>query len=370
MRGQSGWCAVLGVMVTIALCAGSAGATSLQDLIRLRGHDRVVLQGLGIVVGLTDTGDTSKDSFVAVRPYAELLANLGDPVGGLNELSKAGAFAIVMVQMEIPAVGAMDGTRLDVSVDTLFNAESLAGGRLVFSPLRLPRPHKDNPPIMAFASGPIVIEGDDLTSGRVRGGGQIVRDVKRNPVDSSGRLQLVIKDQYAGYPMAARISDLVNSSLDFSGIERIAVAENAVSVQVMVPTSERSSPARFIAALMSIPVDPSLIETEARIVINEKTGTILVTSDVEIGSVAISHAGLTITTMTPEPQPSALAPQVTQSTWLSINAEKSPRTETTSTHLNTLLEALRQFSVPVADQIEIIYELKRSGALHAEIIHE
>ena len=332
MRGCSSWCAVFGVMVTIAARAGSAGATSLQDLIRLRGHDRVVLQGLGIVVGLNETGDTSKDSFVAVRPYAELLANLGDPVGGLNELSKAGAFAIVMVQMEIPAV-AIDGTRLDVSVDTLFNAESLAGGRLVFSPLRLPRPHKDNPPIMAFASGPIVIEGDDLTSGRVRAGGQVIRDINRNPVDSAGRLQLVIKDQYAGYPMAARISDLVNSALDFSGVEKLAVAENAVSVRVMVPTSEQSAPARFIAALMSIPVDPSLIETEARIVINERTGTILVTSDVEIGPVAISHAGLTITTMTPEPQPSALAPQMTQSTWLSINAEKSPRTETSSTHL-------------------------------------
>ncbi|MCH2132969.1 MAG: flagellar basal body P-ring protein FlgI [Phycisphaerales bacterium] len=357
-------------LVGLALCAGIAEATDLQDLVRLRGQDRVVLQGLGIVVGLDGTGDTSKDSFVAVRPYAELLGNLGDPVSGLNELSKSGAFAIVLVQMEIPPTGAMDGSRLDVSVDTLFNAESLEGGRLVFSPLRLPRPHRDNPPIMAFASGPLVLEGTDKTSARVRGGGQIIRDIRRNPVDANGRLQLVIKQQYAGYPMAARISELINSTMEFQGVDRLAVAENAASVQVTVPNSERQIPAQFIAALLSIPVDPSLIETEARIVINERTGTILVTSDVEIGPVAISHAGLTITTMTPEPQASALAPEIQQSTWLSINAEKTPRNGVATTHLDTLLEALRQFNVPVSDQIEIIYELQRSGALHAEVIHE
>ncbi|MCH2153101.1 MAG: flagellar basal body P-ring protein FlgI [Phycisphaerales bacterium] len=370
MRGQTTWCKWLVTVVVIALGAGIADATDLQDLVRLRGHDRVVLQGLGIVIGLDDTGDTSKDSFVAVRPYAELLGNLGDPVGGLSELSKAGAFAIVMVQMEIPPAGAIDGTRLDVSVDTLFNAESLAGGRLVFSPLRLPRPHRDNPPIMAFASGPITLEGGDLTSGRVRDGGQMIRDIKRNPVDPNGRLQLVLKEQYAGYPMSARLANLINSAMEFSGATQLAVAENAVSVNVTVPNAQRQAPASFIAALMSIPVDPSLIETKARIVVNERTGTILVTSDVEIGPVAISHAGLTITTMTPEPEPSALSPQIQQSSWLSINAEKSPRKGTASTHLDTLLEALRQFNVPVKNQIEIIYELKRSGALHAEIIKE
>ena len=223
---------------------------------------------------------------------------------------------------------------------------------------------------MAFASGPIVLEGTNLTSGRVRGGGQVIRDIRRNPVDPNGRLQLVTKEQYAGYPMSARLSEIINSSLEFSGTERLAIAENAVSVQVTVPTADRAIPANFIAALMSLPVDPSLIETEARIVVNERTGTILVTSDVEIGPVAISHAGLTITTITPEPASSALAPQVNQSSWLSINAEKSPRSGTSSTHLDTLLEALRQFSVPVKSQIEIIYELKRSGALHAEIIQE
>ncbi len=370
MQGPSRWFSAALTLIILALSAEMTVATTLQDLVRLRGHDRVVLQGLGIVVGLEGTGDNSKDSLVAVRPYAELLGNLGDPVGGLNELSKAGAFAIVLVQMDIPATGAMDGSRLDVSVDTLFNAESLAGGRLVFSPLRLPRPHRDNPPIMAFASGPIVLEGTNLTSGRVRGGGQVIRDIRRNPVDPNGRLQLVIKEQYAGYPMSARLSEIINSSLEFSGTERLAIAENAVSVQVTVPTADRAIPANFIAALMSLPVDPSLIETEARIVVNERTGTILVTSDVEIGPVAISHAGLTITTITPEPASSALAPQVNQSSWLSINAEKSPRSGTSSTHLDTLLEALRQFSVPVKSQIEIIYELKRSGALHAEIIQE
>ena len=158
---------VLPLLLVLALGARTDAGTTLQDLVRLKGHDRVVLQGLGLVVGLSGTGDTSKDSWVALKPYAMLLENLGDPVTSLNELRKGDSFALVYVSMEVPGVGAVDGDQLDVTVETIYNAESLKGGRLVFSPLRLPAPHATNPPIMAFATGSIVLEGDDLTSGRV-----------------------------------------------------------------------------------------------------------------------------------------------------------------------------------------------------------
>lgn len=361
---------LLPVMVAIlALSAKSAAGTTVQDLVRMKGQDRVFMQGLGLVVGLAGTGDSSKDSWVAARPYAMLLENLGDPVSSLDQLQKADAFALVYVSMEVPAYGALDGDQLDVQVETVFNATSLKGGRLVFSPLRLPAPHAANPPIMAFAQGAIVLEGDDETSGRIRNGGQMIRDIKTNPV-SNGRVELVLKDEYAGYPMAARLADIVNSTFEFNGVDRLAAAENAKSVHVLVPTADRNDPAPFIAALLSTPVDPSLIEVGARIVINEKTGTILVTEDVEIGPVAVSHDGLTVTSLAPEyellglEQPAATA----QSAWIGLDARKGSPGE--SMHLNSLLEALRRFNVPVKDQIEIIHELKRSGALHAEIISE
>lgn len=361
---------VLPVMaVIIALSAKTANATTVQDLVRMKGQDSVFLQGLGIVVGLSGTGDSSKDSWVAAKPYAMLLENLGDPVNSLDQLKKADAFALVYVSMEVPGYGAVDGDQIDVQVETVFNATSLEGGRLVFSPLRLPAPHAANPPIMAFAQGAIVLEGTDLTSGRIRDGGQMIRDIKTNPV-ANGRVELVLKDEYAGYPMAARLADIVNNTFEFSGIDRLAAAENAKSVHVLVPTADRSDPAPFIAALLNTPVDPTLIEVGARIVINEKTGTILVTEDVEIGPVAVSHDGLTVTSISPEYELLGLTPeQPVQGAWVGLDVRKdTPPGE--SMHLNSLLEALRGFNVPVKDQIEIIYELQRSGALHAEIISE
>ncbi len=194
----------------IALCARVAGATSVQDLIWLRGHEHSVLLGMGIVVGLNGTGDTSKDSYIAARPYARLLTNLGNPIVDLEELSQADAFAIVAVTMRIPPTGVRDGDRLDVSVEKLFNAESLAGGRLIASMLRLPGP--DSPELlpMAFAEGPLVIEGGNPGSAIVRAGGQMLTDIRANPVSAGGQMTLVLKEQYAGYQVAATIAGAIN----------------------------------------------------------------------------------------------------------------------------------------------------------------
>jgi flagellar P-ring protein precursor FlgI len=357
---------LLSLLLILAPSARIDAGTTLQDLVRLKGHDRVFLQGLGIVVGLEGTGDTSKNSWVAAKPYAMLLENLGDPVSSLDQLEKADAYAIVYVSMEVPAFGAVDGDQLDVTIETIYNATSLKGGRLVFSPLRLPAPHAANPPIMAFAQGSVVLEGADLTSGRIRNGGQMVRDIKANPI-SGDRVQLILKDEYAGWPMADRLAGIVNANFDFTGVDRIAAAENAKSVHVLLPTADRTEPAPFLAALLSTPVDPSLIDVGARIVVNERTGTILVNEDVEIGPVAVAHDGLTITSLSPAamtPGAEGLSP----ADWVGIDARQEGAGS--SMHLNTLLEALRRFNVPVKEQIEILYELRRSGALHAEIIDE
>ena len=188
----------------------------------------------------------------------------------MDQLKKADAFALVYVSMEVPAYGALDGDRIDVQVETLFNATSLEGrptGVLATATSRSARRESAH---HGLCQGAIVLEGDDKTSGRVREGGQMIRDIKSNPV-FNGRVELVLKDQYAGYPMAARLADIVNSTFEFSGVDRLAAAENAKSVHVLVPTADRTDPAPFIAALLSTPVDPSLIEVGARIVINERT---------------------------------------------------------------------------------------------------
>ena len=351
-----------------ALGARTASATTVQDLVRIKGHERNVLTGLGIVVGLDGTGDRSKDSFVAARPYAALLKNLGNPVESIEELAKADAYAIVKVTMEVPATGVREGDRLDVWVETLFNATSLEGGRLVVSPLRLPLPDSLNPEVLAIANGPVVLEGDNPRSGVVRSGGQMIADIRTNPVTLQGTMGLVLKVQYATYPVATTISSAINDEFALDGHADISVVEDVKNIKILLPAADRADPSHFIAALMTIPIDPSLIQTEARIVINEKEGIILVTGNVEIGPVGITHKGLTINSLTSDPVLSAGESFTRTRRWTGIDT--TDRTSRSSTRLIDLLQAFEQLNVPVEDQIAIIYELRKTGALYAEIVNK
>lgn len=361
------------VCAVIALSATSMRSfgTTVQDLVRIKGHERNVLTGMGLVVGLNGTGDKSKASLVAARPYGKLLANLGNPVLSLEELIKADAYAIVQVSMEIPAMGVREGDRLDVHVATLFNAQSLAGGRLIVSPLRLPRPDSPDLEMLAFAEGPVIIEGGAIgnpRTGVVRSGGQMLRDVRTNPVSLGGVMTLVLKDQYAGYPVATTIASAINDEFVLDGYVDMAFVEDAKNVRIVVPEADRKSPAQFIATLLTVPIDPSLIQTEARIVINERAGIIAVTGNVQVGPVAITHKGLTITSITPEPVPTVDEPRVEVSRWAGLDT--TDRLSRSSTRLVELLDAFKQLNVPVSDQIAVLYELRKTGALHAEIVTE
>lgn len=352
----------------LALCATSASATSVADLVRIKGQERNVLTGMGIVVGLNGTGDSSKASFLTARPYAKLLENMQNPVGSLEELVKADAYAIVMLTMEVPATGVREGDRLDVSVATMYNAKSLRGGLLVVAPMYLPLPLETRGGALAQVNGPIVIDGENQRTGVVRGGGQMLRDVRTNPVTPSGSMTLVLKDHYAGYPNAAMIAAAINDEFAVEGYTDVAVVEEAKAVRVLLPEADRREPANFIATLMRIPVDPSLIQNEARIVINERHGIIVVTGDVVIGPVAITHRGLSITSISPPPVPTREEPVMETRRWAGMDT--TDRRGRSSTRLVDLLAAFDQLSVPVKDQIAVIYELQKTGSLHAEIVNK
>ena len=350
----------------IALSAMPAAATQVQDLVRIKGHERNVLTGLGIVVGLNGTGDKGKDSLVAARPFGRLLENLGNPTASLDELAKADSYALVMVTMNIPPTGVREGDRLDVSVESMFNASDLAGGRLIVSMLRPPMPDSSDLVPLAYGEGPVVIEGDNPRSGMVRKGGQMRRDIRANPVTRAGTMGLVLKDQYAGYPVATTIANAINDEFYVEGYAQIALVEDAKNIRILVPEADRARAADFISALMTIPIDPSLIQSEARIVVNEKQGIIVVTGNVEIGPVGITHKGLSITSVTPAAPPADPGPGGQR--WRPMDTTDGM--SRASTRLQELLAAFDQLNVPVGDQIAIIYELKKTGALHAEIVSE
>ena len=359
-------CAWIGAV--IAPSAGKLCATTVQDLVRIRGHEPIMLQGMGIVVGLPGSGDSSKDSYAAARPYAQLLAEMGSPIASLEELAKADSYALVMVSMEIPATGARDGDRIDVNVEALFNAKGLDGGRLVVSPLWLPFPGERQKPPAALATGPIVIESSNRRAGVVRGGGQLVQSFPTQIVAAGGSISLVLREQYAGYPIAAALAEAINTDPALSVYTDLATVIDAQSIRVLLPPQERSDPANFLAAMLTLPIDPSLLQTKARIVINEKQGIIVVTGNVEIGPVGINAAGLTISSITPPPVPTPEDPVIQTTRWAGLDTTDG--TSRSSTKLTDLLQALDQLNVPTPDQIAIIYELQRTGALHAEIIRQ
>lgn len=355
-------------LVVLALRASAAQATSVQDLVRMKGHERAVLTGMGIVVGLNGTGDESNDSLLAARPYAELLRNLGYPIEDISELADADSYALVNITMEIPPMGARDGDRRTVRVQSLFNATSLEGGQLIVSPLRLPR--RDSPDLMplAFAEGPILIEGDNPRHAIVRDGGQMIADVRNEVVQPDGTLTLVLEEPYAIYPVATTIAQSINRRFNLSGMADIAAVEDARNIRVRVPEADRAHPAPFIAAMLTINIHPSRLQTAARIVINETRGIILVTGDVFVGPVGVRANGLSITNIVPEPEPSPENPIAVTTDW--ANVDTTDRTSRASTRLVDLLRAFDQLKVPVGDQIAIIHEMHKTGALHAEIVIE
>ncbi len=359
----------------VALGASAAHATTIQELVRIKGQENNVITGMGLVIGLNGTGDDARDALIAARPYGELLRNYGNAALSVAELAEADAYAIVQVTMKIPATGVREGDRIDVFVDTLFNATSLEGGRLVVSPLRLPLPDSNELLPLAIATGSVIVQGDNPRAGIVRRGGQMLTDIRTSPVTPSGTMGLILKDQYASYPVATTIAAVINDEFAIDGLTRIAVVEDAKNIKVLVPAVERGDPGNFIATLVTIAIDPSLIQTEARIIINEREGIIVVTGNVEISPVGITHRGMAISSITPGLGAQALpglpgggqAPTAPRR-WAGLDT--TGRQSRSSTRLLDLLAAFDQLMVPVEDQIAIIYELRKTGALHAEIVSE
>lgn len=347
-------------LILCLLIAGTAHAVQVQDVVRIKGSETSKLVGMGLVVGLKGTGDGGKFA-PAMRPLAEVTRKLIDPGVVTAELKDTKNVALVTLTAEIPASGVREGDKIDVHVAAT-NAKSLQGGRLFLIPLTGPLPDS---PVFAFAEGPITVEDPGYpTVGVVHNGAQLTRDVMSHFMDSRGRLHLVINNANASWTVSNNIADLINGLMapDSPPIARAADQKN---VLVQVPDNVRSNPAGFISQIMQTYLDPTQVASGARVVINEQTGTIVVTGDVEISPVVISHKGLTITTITPPPRPTPNEPRVQQQQWLALDAHRRGGAK-----LADLLEAFNQLKVDARDRIEIIKTINKSGKLHAELIIE
>jgi flagellar P-ring protein precursor FlgI len=346
---------ILMLSLATAFCAVPANAVKIADIVRLDGEQTNIVKGWGLVVGLKGTGDGGEFG-PAIKPLRELLAHFGDP-NTVRELSEVKNVALVMIEVTVPASGVHRGDHLDAHISSPGSASSLKGGRLFTCPL-LFDPKLGG--LQATCSGPVTIEDPSVpTTGLVKGGATMEFDYTPKVINE-GQIKLVVEPHAAAWSTTTNIANMINDA-EGSGTT-LALATDQRNVIVTIPRFER--PADFINRIMQLQL-VWMPPTKAKVVINARTGTIVMTGDVEISPVVISHKGLTITTVSPAPVPSVRNPVVTERRALALDT-----TNRGGAKLRELLDALDAIKVPAEDRIAIIRELDKTGNLHADVVEE
>lgn len=344
-------------MLGLLAAAPHALAVKIADITRIGGQRTSVLTGLGLVYGLNGTGDGG-DFAAAIKPLAGMLSKFSDPVT-MDQLQKAQNVAVVGLVATIPPNGVRDGDHIDVRVMSLGAATSLKGGRLFVSPLQSPIP---NGGIFALAEGSLTIEDpSDPNVAVVHGGAVMEADLPAKYIEN-GQFTFILDDPSASWTTASTIAKIINDAEGTNG-EMLAVVIDPKNVLVTIPKIERDRPDSFISRVERLPVP--MLPTEARVQINERTGTMIVTGDVEISPVVISHQGLTITTVMPPPVPTLRNPVIQ-----THDAVPLETVDQGGAKLQDLVNALEQLKVPANDRITIVEELYKTGKLHAKLIME
>ena len=353
--------AVLGLLALAAAgrAVGEDGTTFIRDVVHLQGARTNELMAVSLVVGLAGTGDGKLPE--TMRSLEELLHRFGVKQADLSGLNAANV-ALVHVTATVPEHGARDGDRLDVKVSSINGAKSLKGGRLVqcplLGPMAGPRP---GPVDYALASGELVLEDPASPTVAVVKGGAVMECDLRPVLVQNGRIALALDRDHATFAIASTIAKVINDAEAELG-KPIASANGPGEVLVRVPTAELAAPADFISRILDLPV--LMPDLKARIVINRRSGTIVITSDVRVDPVIFSLRGLTINTIVPPPVPTPEQPRVDTQRFCLFAPDKS-RAGTTA---QQLLDAFNVLQVPLEDQVAAIWELKRAGRLHAEVI--
>ena len=366
------------ILIAVILAQPVFGLTYIRDVARPLGERTNKLIGEGIVVGLNGTGDGG-DFLVTTRSLRSLLERLGSPASSLTELKNAKNAALVTVTAELGRNGVRNGDRIDVKVQSIGAAESLAGGTLFMTPLRSAY-HNDNR-LYAWAQGSITVgDPENPTSGIVKGGADVEWDFNHDYVDyesQPGRafFTLVLDDDLASFEVTKAIAMIINEEMaapgaDLAGIamdggattESIAQVQDAKNIRVLIPPKLARTPnnaSLFIARILNLPVD--LPDPQAAVVINEDAGTIVITGNVEIAPVLVHVPGLVI--RVGNAQPGRGQTSAPEAQWTKFDTQK-----TGGVKIDELLKALNQLNVPVVDKINVLYAIKRAGALRANII--
>jgi flagellar P-ring protein precursor FlgI len=349
---------IVSLLAMLTICA-EASATRIADVTHLQGRRENRLMGYGLVIGLQGSGDGGK-YLASILQLQTMLAKFEIPVPPAA-LADTKNVAIVMVEATIPDNGVREGDRIDVKVNSTGAAKSLLGGHLVMTPLQGPGLDR----IFAFASGPIRLT-DPLvkTSGMVTQGATMEADVIHNYISDDWQITLVLEDVHASHALAAIIAQMINENASEVGqIRRLARAMGPKNVLITIPEPDRENVADFIGRIES--TELLMPPGEARVVINRKSGTIVIGEGVEVGPAVISHNGMSIMTQQPPAVGTPDAPVITEKFAAAIDA---PKPENRGTKLQELVDGLNQLGVPAKDIIEIVENLHKLGKVRGKLV--
>lgn len=328
MRIMTAICALL-----LPLAAESA---RLKDIASIRGVRENQLIGYGIVVGLKGTGD-GKSEFTS-KSLLRMLDKLGMKLDSQSLESKNAA--AVIVTANLPAFGKA-GNSMDVTVSALGDASSLEGGTLLQTPLRAA-----NEQVYAVAQGTISIGGGGkdafTTVGRVPNGGLIERDVSS---DFASRKMFRLTLHNPDFITAARTVLTINRELG----GQYASAKDAGTIDIVTPFSFEGKGVELLATIEAIEINP---DSKAKVVINEKTGTVVIGDRVRISRIAIAHGSLAVKVMTKDSK---------------TPVEEKVAVLDPGVSVGDLVQALNRLGVSPKDLITVLQSIKAAGALHGEL---
>lgn len=344
----------------------------IKDLCRISNAVDNNLVGYGLVSGLAGTGDSMR-SGTTVHSLRNALLRFGINIDGGDVRSRN--VAAVSLTTVLPPY-AQSGDKLDVNVTSIGDAHSLVGGTLLMASLTGP-----DGKVYALAQGPISVGGfqydlygnlvqkNHPTAGIVPGGAMVEKGIETLMVDADGRLNYSLYDP--DLTTVSRIVDSVNQQFG----PGTAHAINAGRIEVTLPLEARSNPVRFLTAIEGLKVSP---DRRAKIVVNERTGTVVSGGNVTVAPVSITHGDLTviITTDYLVSQPgfvsrtgAGVRTQVVPDTSIEVNeAESLSISLNANTSVAELVGALNKVKATSRDVISILQAIRRAGALHAELI--
>lgn len=369
MTHRIGFLLLLVAASLLSFGAGADASTRIKDITAVQGVRANQLIGYGLVVGLNGSGDSLRNSPFTAQSLQSMLDQMG--VNVRDAAARTRNIAAVLVTADLPPFAGR-GSRIDVTVSSLGDATSLAGGSLVMTPL-----NGADGAIYAVAQGPVAVSGFQIqgraetlsqnvpTTGRIPNGALVEREVAASLDDERS---LVLELRNPDFGTAVRITDVINTYTRRKYGRPAAREQDLRTVALSRPSNV--SAARFLAEVGELVTQT---DGPARVVIDERTGTVVIGRDVQIATVAVSHGSLTVRitegAQVSQPEPfSDGETVVVPETFVTVNQEGANLAIMGGTNLETLVRGLNMMGLRPTGIIAILQAIKTSGALQAELV--